>query len=69
MRACVGTHAAGSRVTPQAVSKIEKSISKRVIFGRTKKTGARRCLPRDIQRMPIVSFISGPGRGFITFAQ
>ena len=35
----------GNRVTFQAVSKIDKSISKR--------TGARRCHPQDIHRMPM----------------
>ena len=30
-----------NRVTPWVVSKVDKSISKRIIFGRTKKTGAK----------------------------
>ena len=42
-----------NRVTFQAVSKIDKSISKRIIFGLTKRTGARRWHPQDIRRMPM----------------
>ena len=31
----------GNRVTPLVVSKIDKSISKRIMFARTKRTGTR----------------------------
>ena len=45
--------AVGNCVTPLALSKIDKSISKHFIFGRTKRTRARRCYPRDIRRVPM----------------
>ena len=39
---------------------LEKSISKRIIIGRTKRTVARRCHPREIHRMPMLLMLCAP---------